>query len=63
MNKLIEEMAAALIEEIKVVIGKNIAEEAVDKIKGNKKTKEKEEVKDEKEEPKKTRKPRTTKSE
>lgn len=62
MNKLIKEMAQALIEENKIMIGKNVAEEAIDKIKGNKKTKEKEEVKDEKEQAKKTRKPRTTKT-
>ena len=62
MDKLIKEMAEALIEENKIVIGKNVAEEAIDKIKGNKKTKEKEEVKDEKEQVKKTRKPRNTKS-
>jgi len=62
MDKLIEEMAAALIEENKMVIGKKVAEEAIDKIKGTKKTKEKEEAKDEKEQTKKTRKPRTTKT-
>jgi len=61
MNKLIEEMAAALIEENKVMIGKNIAEEAIHKIKGNKKTKEKEVKEDEEEQTKKTRKSRTTK--
>jgi len=63
MNKLIEEMAAALIEENKIVIGKKVAEEAIDKLKENKKTKEKEDVKDEKEQnEKKARKPRTTKT-
>ena len=41
MNKLIEEMAQALIEENKVMIGKSVAEEAIDKINGKKKTKEK----------------------
>ena len=63
MNEMISEMAAALIEEKKILIGKKVAEEAVEKIKKGSKTKEKEEVKDEKEQAKKgTRKPRTTKS-
>ena len=63
MDKLISEMAEALIEQNKVVIGKKVAEDAINKIKGNEKTKEKEEEKDGKENKKTTRKSRTTKSE
>lgn len=62
MDKLIRDMAAALVEQNKIVIGRNVAEEAIDKIKGNKKTKDKEVKEDEKEQAKKTRKSRTTKS-
>jgi len=61
MDKLIKDLAASLIKENKIIIGKDVAEKATEKIKGKKNTEEKEELDSEKE-TKKTRKPRTTKT-
>ena len=62
MDRLIKEMAEALIKQNKVMLGKDVAEKSIEKIKGTKKTKEKEEEVDGEEKTKKTRKPRTTKT-